>query len=253
MKKLIPIVIALLILESICISTSGQRRRNNEQLYLMSKEVIKADKKDEYIQARKKLITACEETSFPHPFILWSSKDNHCHIWYPIEELNDIDRIDKAWDAFEKEYGRDIFKPIQECITTSISQVMLAYRDLAYEPPEPRLQNDETNFCRMKKLYLNRDSEEEVKTLVKKVIELYESKGVTSCFYFGEGEIGFETPVLVNWSFARDLNDYLQQEAIIKELLGAEYQEINNEISHHVRETETIDFRYLDNMSYNYY
>ena len=253
MKKLIPIVIALLLLECMYISTYGQLRSNKEQLYCMSKEVIKADMKEEYIQARQELISVCEETSFPYSFILWSSKENHCHLWYPIEELNDIDRINKAWDAFEKEYGNDIFKPIQECIETSISQVMLAYRDLAYEPPESRLQDDETHFCRMKKLYLNRGSEKEVKALVKKVIELYESKGVTSAFYFGEGEIGFETPVLFNWSFARDLNDYLQQGAKIKELLGADYQEINHEISHHVRETETIDFRYMNNMSYNYY
>ena len=72
MKKLIPIVIALLVLECLCMSTSAQRRGNKEQLYLMSKDVIKADKKDEYIQARQELISVCEETGFPHPFILWS-------------------------------------------------------------------------------------------------------------------------------------------------------------------------------------
>ncbi len=253
MKKLIPIVIALLLLEGMCISTNGQRRKNKDQLYFMSKEVIKADMKEEYIQARQELISVCHEAGFPHSFILWSSKDHHCHIWYPIEELNEIEQINKAWKTFKKEYGSDIIKPINACVETSITQVMLAYQDLAYKPPELRLQDDETNFCRMKKLYLKKDSEGDVKALVKKVVELYESKGVTSAFYFGEGGIGFEKPVLFSWSFARDLNDYLQQEAKIKELLGAEYQEIDHEILHHVRKTETVDFRYMDNMSYNYY
>jgi len=57
MKKLIPVVIALIVLESLCMNASAQRRKDNEQLYLMSTEVIKADKIDDFIQARKKLIS----------------------------------------------------------------------------------------------------------------------------------------------------------------------------------------------------
>ena len=88
---------------------------------------------------------------------------------------------------------------------------------------------------------------------MKKLLALYKSKGVTSGIYFGEGEIGFEKPVLLNWMFARDLQDYLEQEAKIKEELGAEYEEILHKISHHVRKTETLDVKYLDDLSYNLY
>lgn len=253
MKKLIPVVIALVVIESLCMNASAQRRKDNEQLYLMSTEVIKADKVDEFIQARKKLISVCQETSFPHPFILWSSQDNYCHIWYPIDELNDINRIDMAWDAFAKEFGRDVVKPYLECVETSITKVMVANLDLTYEPDELRLTDEETKFCRLKYLYLKKDSGPEVKELVKKLIELYKRKGVTSGIYFGEGEIGFEKPVLLNWMFARDLQDYLEEESKIMNWLGAEYEELLHEISHHVRKTETLDFKYLDELSYNLY
>lgn len=253
MKKLIPVVIALMVLESLCMNASAQRRKNNEQLYLMSMEVVKADKMDQFIKARKELISVCQETSFPHPFILWTSKDNYCHIWYPIDELNDINRINRAWEGFAEEFGRDVVQPYLDCVETSISRVMTAYLDLSYEPAELRLKEDETNYCRLKYLYLKKDSGPDVKDLVKKVLELYESKGVTSGIYFGEGLLGFEKPVLFNWMFARNLQDYLEQESKIKDLLGAEYEELLHEISLHLRKTETMDFKYLDDLSYEIY
>lgn len=246
-------VIVLLVLESLCINASAQRRKNHEQLYLMSTEVIKADMVDEFIQARKELISACQETDFPHPFILWSSRDDYCHIWYPIDELNDINRIDRAWDALAQEFGSDIVKPYLACVETSITKVMVAHLDLTYEPAELRLQEDETKFCRLKYLYLKKNSGPKVKALIKELIELYESKGVTSGIYYGEGEIGFEKPLLLNWMFARDLQDYLEQESQITEMLGAHYKDLLLEISLHVRKTETLDFKYLDNLSYNIY
>lgn len=253
MKKVLPVVIVLLVLESLCMHASAQRRKNQEQLYLMSTEVIKADMVDEFIQARKELISVCQETGFPHPFILWSSRDNYCHIWYPIDEMNDINRIDKAWNAFAEEYGSTVVKPYMACVETSITKVMVAHLDLSYEPAELRLTEDETKFCRLQYLYLKKNSGAKVKALVKELLELYESKGVTSGVYYGEGEIGFEKPLLLNWMFARDLQDYLEQEDKITELLGAHYKDLLNEISHYVRKTETLDFKYLDDLSYNLY
>jgi hypothetical protein len=76
---------------------------------------------------------------------------------------------------------------------------------------------------------------------------------VKSGIYFGEGEIGFEMPVLFNWMFARDLQDYLEEESKIKNWLGAEYEEILHEISHPLWKTDTLDFKYLDDLSYSLY
>ncbi len=253
MRKHIPMFIALILLECICVNASGQRKKESEQLYIMRTEVIKADKINQYIQARKELNSVLHETGFSHPFILWSSSDTTYHIWYPIKELNEMNRIEKAWEAFAERHGTDVLEPVLECVETRIDQVMLAYRHLAYEPDILPSAEHETNFCRMKQLYLKQDSKQEVKEHNKQMVELFQSKSVERNFYCGEGSLGFEIPVMLYWSFAKDKQEYLQQEANIKELLGDEYQEINQEISDHVRKTKNIDFWYLDELSYDIY
>jgi len=85
MKKLIPLVIALFVFQCFCINVCGQKQKKSQQLYLMSMEVIKADKKKQYLQARLELNSVLQETGFPHPFILWSSLDNHYHICIPLK------------------------------------------------------------------------------------------------------------------------------------------------------------------------
>lgn len=253
MSKHIPLFLALILLECICVNANGQRQKESNQLYIMRTEVIKADKVNQYIKARKELNTVLHETGFLHPFILWSSNDTIYHIWYPIKELNEMNRIEKDWEAFAKRHGTDVLEPVLECVETRIDQVMLAYRHLAYEPDGLPSAEQETNFCRMKQLYLKQGSKQEVREHNKELIELFQSKSVELNFYCGEGSLGFEIPVMLYWSFAKDKRDYLLQEASIKDLLGDEYQKINQEISDHVRQTKNIDFRYLNELSYNIY
>lgn len=247
------IVIAIIVLECICVNVSGQRRKNSEQLYLMSTEVIKAEKHKQYIQAREALIPVLQETGFPHPFIIWTSDDTLYHIWYPVNELNDIQQIEEAWEAFDELHGSDVLEPILECIETSINQVMLARLDLVYEPNGLPLADHETNFCRMKQLYLEKGSKQEVKALTRRLIELIHSKSLSYGFYCGEGKLGFDLPVVLDWSFASDLQGYLQQEVHMKEVLGPDYQKINQEILQHVRKTKIIDFHYVNGLSYDVY
>ena len=63
MRKLIPMVIALIVLECICINVSGQRKKKSEQLYIVSTEVIKSDKIEQYIQARTNITPKIQTTS----------------------------------------------------------------------------------------------------------------------------------------------------------------------------------------------
>jgi len=253
MSKIFPIAIALIVLECTCINVSGQRRKNNEQLYLMTTEVIKADKIKQYVQAREALIPLLQETGFPYPFIIWSSGDTLFHVWYPVNKLNDIQQIDKAWEAFKEHHASDVLEPIHECIETSINQVMLAKLDLIYEPAGLPLADHETDFCRMKQIYLETGSKQEVKALTRQLIELIHSKGLNYGFYCGEGMLGFEIPVVLNWSFASDLQGYLQQEVHMEELLGTDFQKIHQEVLQHVRKTEIIDFNYVNGLTYNIY
>lgn len=250
MKRLIPVVIVFMVIGCMNTNVNGQNRKNNEQLYFMNKEVVKDKMTDQYLKSSKVLISICQETEFPFPYILWGSQENHYHLWYPIDELNEIDQINRAWDNFEGIIGKESFNALQACVESSIPRVMVAYLDLIYEPDEPRLQEEETNFCRMSQLYLKKGSRENMKALASKLIELAESKGVKSNFYFGEGRIGFESPVIFYWSFARDLQDYLLQEAEATELQGEELQKIKQEISQYVRRTETVDFHYIEGLSY---
>jgi len=250
MKKILPLIFALFLLEGLCLNISAQRQRKAAQLYLMSTEIIKTGKKKEYLQARRALNTVLRESDFPHPFILWNSMENHYHIWYPMQELNDIYAIEKAWDAFAKHH-EEVFAPLQECIETSISKVILVDLKLSYEPDNPLYSEQETNFSRLTKLYLKKGTEKEVYALAEQRTDLIKSSGVDRAYYYGEGMLGFEIPVILSWSFARDQRDFQQQETRTKKMLGDVYELINEEISQHVRKTETLDFHYVAGLSYN--
>lgn len=252
MNKLIPMVIALIVLGCISINANGQRNKESEQLYLMRTEVIKSDKIEQYLQARKKLNSVLHETGFPHPFILWKSNDTIYHIWYPVKGLNELSRIEKAWEDFAVRHGTDVLEPVLECIETRLDRVMLAYLHLAYEPDGLPSAEHETNFCQLKLLYLKQGAKQEVKAHNNQLIELFQRKGIERNFYCGEGSLGFEIPVQLYWSFAKDMQNHLQEEAKIKELLGDDYQEIKQEILDHTRKIETLDFYYLEGLSYEF-
>jgi len=130
---------------------------------------------------------------------------------------------------------------------------MLADLKLTYEPEEVLFSDKESNFCRLTKLYLKNGSKKEIRALSGQTLELFKTNSLTSGFYYGEGILGFDVPVVLNWSFANNLLAYLDQEAKVKEVLGEVFQGITEEISHHVRKTETIDFRYVAGLSYNIY
>lgn len=44
MKKIVPVILALFLFESLGMEISAQRSKKNEQLYLMSAELLKSDK-----------------------------------------------------------------------------------------------------------------------------------------------------------------------------------------------------------------
>jgi len=251
MNKLIPIVVALFLVLGISVDAIGQRKKQNEQLYLMSTELLKSEKRQQYLDSRMAMNAVLLETGFPHPFIIWSSGESRFHVWHPVEELNELDLIYRAWDAFDELHGTDLLAPVEECIESSMAQVMTAYLDLSYQPDELAFSENESSFCRMSQFYLKKGSKQEVLDLAQQMIRLYESRKSTSDIYFGEGIIGFERPVLLCWSFAHDRQDYLERESQIKEELGEDYQEILREISEHSRKIETIDFQYIDGLSFN--
>jgi hypothetical protein len=251
MNKFFLIVISFFVFECFCLDANGQRNRKNEQLYIMSTELLKTDKSQLYLEARKKMNAVLQETAFPHPFIIWSSGDSYFHVWHPIEEMNELSLINRAWNVFDELHGTDLLAPVEECIESKLVQVMTAYLDLSYEPDEISFTEDATSFCRMRQFYLKNGSKQEVMALAEKLVELFESKKSTRDIYFGEGTIGFERPVLLCWSFANSQQDYLDKEARINEELGEEYQEIMTAISNHIRRTEIIDFHYVDGLSYS--
>jgi hypothetical protein len=249
MKKILPIIIALVLIEGLSTHVNAQRHKKAAQLYLMSTEIVKPEMKKEYLKARISVNQILIESEFPYPFILWNSIDNHYHIWYPVNELNDIKAIENAWEAFSKKH-EDVSTTLLECIETSISKVILVDLDLTYEPDQPLYSETETNFSRLTKLYLKQGTEKEVHKLAKQRTELYESNGVNRAYYYGEGMLGFELPVILSWSFGKNPREYNRQESATNEMLGDVYKLINEEISQYVRKWETLDFHYVPGLSY---
>jgi hypothetical protein len=221
------------------------------QLWLVGEEGVKPEMINQYFETSMELIELCKEENFPYPFSLWTTGDLKYYLWYPIEELNDITRIEEAWDAVTKKYGEEDFRRFEECIEYQKSSVIATRTDLSYIPDSPRITGDEQRYSYWQEFYIKKGMEKDVEALFHEAKALFQDKETNDLYYFGEGRIGEEQPVYFGWSFARDIVDYWEQDKKSRELLGEDLNKINQKLVTCLRRIEEKNCWWLQDLSYS--
>ena len=251
MAKVIQNFLLVIMLGCLNIPSDAQRPNTDRPFYIVSTDIISEGMEDQYLQSRNALNAQMEETGFPHPFILWKSNENQYHTWFSASELIEVRSINKSWEPFK--YGSSTLESIWESVDTNYTSVLQINLDLIYEPTQPRLKDEEVQFCRLTQLYLKKGTKSIVENLIKQLIELFEDERMSVSLYFGEGVYGYESNLLFQWAFARDEEDYLQLEDHLNLEYGIEYQSLRKQILSHVKKTEHRDFHFVPGLSYNPY
>jgi len=249
MKKSITFFTTLLLLGILAINSNAQGKK--EQLWLVNEEVVKPEMANQYLEVNKELLALCIEDKFPFTFNIWTSGDFKYYLWYPIESMNDVTKIDAAWDSIMANYGVEESKRFSECVDYSIDKFTVTRLDLSYEPPEPRLKDDEGTYCYWQEFYLKKGQVKNVEALINKATAIFKGKKYNDAIYFGYGEVGFEDPVLLSWGFGKNKIDYFEQTEKYDALFGEELKDINKEFLTYLRKVERKNVWWLKNLSYN--
>jgi len=248
MKNLIAFALALMLVGFFSLNTAAQEKK--EQLWLVSEEVVKPDMVEQYKEACKDLLKLCKEENFPYTYNVWVKDYFTYDLWYPIDELNDIIKIEEAWDDIVQKYGEDNFKKFQVCIESQMNRVMANRLDLSYQPDSFRLSEEEVKYSKLQEIYVEKGSEKKVEELFKRGNALLQEKGIQNANFIGVGKIGYEQPVYFSWSYGKDRLDLLEQRKENAKLLGDEFKPINAELVKYLIRIDDVEDWWIKELSY---
>ncbi|MCK4992016.1 MAG: hypothetical protein KAS29_16065 [Bacteroidales bacterium] len=248
MKKLFALAFTLGLTLLFVLGTAAQDKK--EYHWLVTEEVVKPDMVEQYVEVSQELLKLCKEENFPYHFEVWSRDYFTFSLWYPLEELNDIIKIEDAWDGIVEKFGEENFLRFQECITSQFSKVMITRLDLSYIPENLRLNDEEVKYCKWQELYIKKGSEKKMEELLTKANSVLKEKGYEDPSMVGEAMIGYEQPLYFSWSFGKDKIDFLEQERKIWELAGEEWKSINEELVLYLLRIDESDLWYHKDLSH---
>ena len=248
MKRIAALACTLGLTLLFMVGTAAQEQK--EMLYLKSEEQVKPALIEQYFEVSKELVELCKAENFPFTFNVLVSQPFHFSLWYPIEEMNDITKIEAAWDAIVKKFGAENFKRFEECIESQNSKVVASLPNLSYIPEPARLSEEEINYVYWQEISVKKGSEKAMEELIKKAVGIMEEKGSELATYIGKGKMGYDQPVYFSWSHGKDQVDFLEQEKKFGEMVGEEWKEINAEIIKYIKGIKNVDMWWVKDISY---
>jgi hypothetical protein len=248
MKKFIALACVLTLTVVFVLESAAQDKK--ELLWLVGEEQVKPEMIDQYYEVSKELMELCKAEKFPYAYNVWNPQPFNFALWYPIEEMNDITRIDEAWDAIIEKFGEEKFTRFNECIESQINKVMVTQLNLSYEPDSPRLSEEEIGYSYMQEIYVKKGSEKAVEDLFTKAIAIMKEKGLENATYIGKGMMGYKQPVYFAWSYGKDRIDFLEQQKKEGEILAEEFKQLNSELIKHIKDINNTDDWWVRELSY---
>lgn len=249
MKKSIALACMLMLTVLFALNTTAQDKE--KQLWLVGEERVKPEMIEQYYEVSQELKELCMAEKFPYIYNVWNPQPFNYSLWYPIEEMNDISRIEEAWDAIIEKFGAENFRRFEECIESQTNKLMVAQLNLSYEPETPRLGLEEIGYSYMQEIYVKKGSEKAVEDLFKKAIAMMKEKGLDNPMYIGKGKMGYKQPVYFAWSWGKDRMDFLEQQEKDDKILAEEFKQLNAEIIKHITDIVNLDVWWLKELSYS--
>ena len=247
MKKLTSLLIVFIV--SFFVYTATAQDEGN-QIYYCYEEIVSPDKLGDYLQISKEIVDLCKENEFPYSFYTWTTGDFKYQLWTPIKSLDEIDKMDQAWLALYENWDKEKLAKFRKSKIKNYAFTMNSKSDLNYVPEEPRLKEGEGKFLYWQEYYLYPGAEQEAEYLVKESINILKNKNYDTGWNFGYGNLGYETPCLIAWVWAKDRLDYWEYDKKFQENFSEDFKELNNKFIPLIRTKKSKDMWYLEELSY---
>lgn len=247
MKKYVGLMIILVF---VTILPGLAQEEKSEQLWYCWEEIVKPELVSDYFDLNKKLVEICKEENFKFTFHTFTSGDFKYRWYHPINSLGDIDEVEKEWDRIMEKFGSDNLATFQNTLLSHNSFTLTEKSELSFIPEEPRFSIDSIKYMRIQEFYVIPGREKEVEKVVHEANIFLKSKNYNDAWHMGIGEIGFNGPVFIGWSFATSMKDYLEQDEIFSEQFSDDFKEYNERFRNCLRQIVNKEAWYIRDLSF---
>jgi hypothetical protein len=248
MKPLKLSLAPLLIMGLTTLSINAQEKK--EQLWYCGEETVKPGFIDEYLKLSREFIEICKQEKFPFSFYTWTSKPFVYELWYPVNTLDDVKEIDKAWQKVTEKFGAEKYAAFNNTKVRNRSYSMSIRNDLQYTPKNPDYDRNEVMFCRWIEYSLIPGKNSEFEEAVKWMNSQRESAGPGHFVIYGTGGLGYDDPVYMELINTTSQEDFLKRTGALSEKMAAPLKEYHGKIYPLTREMKSYDWWLLWDLSY---
>lgn len=206
----------------LALSVAATAQENKSQFYFFEDYAVKPSMVLQFEAALKEAIAALYGPyNWPRPMETYSTEDFHYYLFYPLENLAEVDKMfassyeivgkigEQKWDALNKKFG-DATEFYKQC-TVTLSP------DLSYIPEKPRLKPEEMKFFCWGFCYVLPGREKEFEAQLKKIVVLFKSKRINQGFNSCIGGLGMDRPSYVYSEMGKSPADFfLSSEKVMK-------------------------------------
>ena len=224
---------------------------NEGQKWYCYEEIIVPASLHEYNLLSRELVELCKEKEFPYSFYTWTGEFNY-QLWTPINSLNDIDQLDKAWKNLLDNWEAEKLERFRKTKVKNFTFTITMQPELTYEPEGISEDENEFTFIEWKEHYLLPDKLNEAIEISKQVKEHLKSIVYDEAVYYAFGGLGYEDPCLISYSTYKNYNDYLiqQGENMNKNKFTEDLLELFQQYIPCMRTSKTEYLLYVENLSY---
>ena len=232
----------LAMLLCICLLTPLSAQDDTKgQLWYCYEETVKPGEESVYKELSKELLELCKQNNFPFPIYTWTPAEFKYQLWSPINTLNDIEKIEDAWNKITESWGQEKYATFNKTKVKNTSYTSRGRDDLHYMPENPRIKMEDVNYSVWQEILFIPEKVKEAEELMKEMFKLISVKNYDDPMYIYQAGLGYETPMFIAVTNALSEKDYhAQQEKMGEVFTEDELKEITDLNSKVIACTQTI-------------
>jgi len=213
--------------------------------------LVKPSMEARFWEAVKEELAFYAKNNFPYPWKTYAAEDGLAYFVYPLKDLADIEKLDKA----EAEVtSKDGFQAIMAKFEGTFEYYKFMTFDLKPElsmiPENPYFPPKEMNFLCLDIWTLDPGKAAEAEKNFREMTPMIKKKGVRDTIYCLDGGLGTEKPVYVYAGLDKDETEFIKHNAEMWKLAGTDISELYKKCVSMLRKRETRRLWYQAELSY---
>ena len=228
------------------LSPLSAQEEKKGQLWYCYEETVKPGEVKVYMDLSKEMLELCKQNNFPFPIYTWTPGEFKYQLWSPINTLNDIDKIEDAWNKITEKLGQEKYATFNKTKVKNTTFTCRGRLDLHYQPENPRYTTDDVSFGVWQEILFIPEKVKEAEELMKEMFKLIGAKNYDDPMYIYQAGLGYETPMFIAVTNALSEKDYnAQQEKMGEVFTEDELKEITELNSKVIACTQTVKVKRL--------